>query len=255
MSDHLEPSFIISTPQNVTVRSCCWAQTPLSPTIGLLLESITVSHSGCMSGPMKWIGKFTVPLPTVSDDEKSNHPSPISISSGSSPGTPGNYNTTFTPESPTIPKPPCCSGKAPVFVLAQKKDPIMTPPSSHKDKVPTWSLMANNAGALACAFLKPAPGFTVPAASLMQKKAPVFVLAKKKEPDKTLPASGSTVPTASLTNQTLQTTKRKPIQVFTRDNVEKAWAQSAPHVKKTWPNDSAPHCYPWPLHFLSNYAH
>ena len=132
MSDCLEPSFVISSPQNVTIRSRHQEKTLLSLTLGLLTNSITVSRSGHMSGPMKQTRKFTVPLPTVSDDKKSDQASPISISSGSSPETPKHRNNTFTSESPTISKPSHHSEKALVFVLAQKKVPTETPPSPHK---------------------------------------------------------------------------------------------------------------------------
>ncbi|KAF8549593.1 hypothetical protein OG21DRAFT_1488418 [Imleria badia] len=130
------------------------------------------------------------PLPTVSDDEKGNQVSPISISSDSSPGTPTKNITAFT--SPTIPKQQCYPKKAPVFVLAKKK-------------VPAGSFTVNDADIVARALPGPVPEPTVPAAT---------------------PTKNSRM------------AKRKPIQSTAMDNVELAieHSPSIPCNKQTQPN-------------------
>jgi hypothetical protein len=251
---------MIPSPRNVTVRKHHQEET-LSPTIGLLAEEIMVTRSGRMSGSTKRTGNFTIPLPDICDD-KSDHAivPPISISSGSSPGTPKDRNSTFTLESPTLRKLPPQTRKALVFVLAQTRFPTQTLPAqprAHKNKDPEGSLTAEDVQTLALMFCQ-------------TRKAPAFVLAQTKFPAQMLPAQPrahrSKVPEGSLAAKDVQTpalmlpqpapaltthvaslmkkncrvAKRKPIQAITVDDVEAAKARSVSRIKKTRSVDPEP---------------
>ncbi|KAG6375912.1 hypothetical protein JVT61DRAFT_2780 [Boletus reticuloceps] len=206
-SERLEPSFVICPSPNVTLRRQRRAETPPSPTIGLLAEDIVVTRSGCMSGPNKRVGKFLVPLPEIWDNE-SGHASPISISSDSDPGTPTKqrYSELPTELGPICSRMPCHSQKAPVFVMGRKKTPLAQALSAQ----PKAHTNTDNLPAVRTPSLKPMP-------------API-------------------IPNASVTKKTTQVAKRRPIHVVPDEDVE---ARPTSRNKKTRPNNSeSPSRYP-----------
>jgi len=152
----------------------------MSPTIALL-DSISLLRLGCMLGPMKRVRKPEPELP------------PISISSGSSPGTPTNHGSTITSKSPTIPKslPQLrhFPRKALPFILVKKQGADITLPSPAHALPP----VANDVPTSMPEHMSPQPS-TIP--KLLPQlphhpgKAPPFILAKK--PPAPVPGTSST---------------------------------------------------------------